>query len=125
VIPGLTDHETAPILEAAANAGASHAGRVVLRLPHGVKDVFEAWIDEHYPDRKRKVWSQVRGLRGGELYDTRWRVRQRGTGPVADHMANAFQVWLRRFGLAAKGPELSAAHFRIPGAGAQLDLFGG
>src|SRR5712691_1589899 len=53
VIPGLTDHETPSIIKAAAKAGASHAGYVVVRLPHGVGDLFEGWLEEHFPDRKR------------------------------------------------------------------------
>jgi DNA repair photolyase len=36
IVPGLTDHEL-PALEAAADAGASWAGYILLRLPHGVK----------------------------------------------------------------------------------------
>ena len=124
IIPGLTDHETPAILRAAADAGASHAGRVVLRLPWSLKELFEAWLDEHVPERKAKVLNGIRGVRGGALYDTRWRTRQRGTGAVADHMAHLFEVWRRRTGLAEKGPDLSTDQFRVPtGPGDQLGLF--
>lgn len=47
VIPGLTDHEIPAILQAAAAAGATRAGYVVLRLPHAVKDIFQKWLDDH------------------------------------------------------------------------------
>ncbi len=123
IIPGLTDHETPAILEAAANAGATHAGRVVLRLPHGVKELFEQWLEDNVPDRKDKVLRQMRGLRGGKLYQADWRTRQRGTGLQADHLEDVFALYQRRYGLREQGPELSAAHFRIPGAGEQLGLF--
>ena len=42
IVPGLTDHELPAILEASADAGASFAGYILLRLPHGVKDIFSS-----------------------------------------------------------------------------------
>jgi DNA repair photolyase len=123
VIPGLTDHESPRILEAAAAAGARFAGRVVLRLPHGVAELFEAWLALHYPERREKVMSRIRAIRGGAAYDSRFGVRQRGTGVWADEMAALFDLARRRAGLAERGPTLSAAHFRRPDApGAQLTL---
>jgi DNA repair photolyase len=123
VIPGLTDHESPKILEAAAAAGASSAGRVVLRLPHGVAELFEAWLVLHYPERRDKVMSRIRAIRGGGTYDSRFGVRQRGTGLWADEMAALFDLARRRAGLAERGPTLSTAHFRRPAEpGAQLTL---
>jgi DNA repair photolyase len=123
VVPGLTDHESPKILEAAAAAGARFAGRVVLRLPHGVAELFEAWLALHYPERREKVMSRIRAVRGGAAYDARWGVRQRGTGLWADEMAKLFDLARRRAGLGARGPELSASHFRRPDEpGAQLTL---
>jgi DNA repair photolyase len=123
VVPGLTDHEVPRILAAAGSAGARFAGRVVLRLPHGVKELFDAWLAEHHPERRARVLSRVRALRGGQLYDSRFGVRQRGEGRWADEMAALFELARRRAGLAERGPELSTAHFRRPGgAGGQLAL---
>ncbi len=44
IIPGLTDHEIEPILEAARDAGARDAGYVLLRLPLEIKDLFREWL---------------------------------------------------------------------------------
>jgi DNA repair photolyase len=123
IVPGLTDHEAPRILEAAASAGARFAGRVVLRLPHGVAELFDGWLAEHYPERRARVLSRVRALRGGRLYDPRFGVRQRGEGRWADEMEALFELARRRAGLAPRGPELSAAHFRRPAGGGQLPLF--
>jgi DNA repair photolyase len=110
VVPGLTDHESPRILEAAAAAGARFAGRVVLRLPHGVAELFEAWLALHYPERREKVMSRIRAVRGGKAYDPRFGVRQRGTGFWADEMGALFDLARRRAGLAERGPTLSTAH---------------
>jgi DNA repair photolyase len=124
IVPGLTDHEIPALLAAAADAGASFAGRVVLRLPHGVKQLFEEWLAQHHPERREKVLARLRALHGGRLYDSSFGQRQRGTGPFADQIGSLFEVARRRAGLPENGPELSTASFRRPGGrGSQLQLF--
>jgi len=121
VIPGLTDHELPGILDAAASAGASHAGYVVLRLPHTVKDVFLQWLDTHEPGKKDRVLSRVRELRGGKLYDATFGTRMRGEGIFAEQIAKMFAVATRRAGLNQKEVTMTTAHFRRPG-GVQMEL---
>jgi DNA repair photolyase len=124
VIPGLTEHEIPQILEAAARAGANWAGYLMLRLPYGVADLFADWLARHYPDRRDKVLSRVRAVRGGRLNDPRFGSRLRGEGVHARQMAQLFEVACRRVGLDAARPALSAAAFRRPARGVQLPLFG-
>jgi DNA repair photolyase len=123
MIPGLTDHELPAILQAAASAGAKNAGFVVLRLPHGVKELFADWLTEHYPDRREKVLNRMRSLHGGALYDSRYAHRQRGAGEFAAQIEALFALGVKRAGLARRGPELSTAAFRRPGVADQLSLF--
>lgn len=123
VVPGLTEHELPAILRAAAEAGARHAGYVVLRLPHGVKELVDEWLVRHYPARRDKVMRRVRALRDGRLYDPRFGVRQRGAGPLAVQIEQLFEMGRRRAGIPDAQPALSTAHFRRPtGGGAQLAL---
>ncbi|MGE0713412.1 MAG: PA0069 family radical SAM protein [Planctomycetota bacterium] len=125
VIPGLTDHELPAILAAAAEAGASWAGWILLRLPLAVEPLFVDWLDRHAPARKAKVLGRLRDLRGGRLNEPRFGARMRGEGPLAAQLAGLFQLGAQRAGLGAP-PSLSAAAFRRPrGRGAQLELFGG
>ncbi len=124
IVPGLTDHEMPEILQAAADAGASFAGYIMLRLPHGVKDIFSDWLSQHFPDRRDKVLNRVRDLRGGRLYDSRFEVRGRGEGPWADQVRTLFGITRRRLGMHQR-PVLSALAFRSPvrDSGPQIDLF--
>jgi len=64
VIPALTDGELEKILAAARDAGATEAGYVMLRLPWEVKDLFQEWLQAHYPDRATHVMSLMRQLHG-------------------------------------------------------------
>jgi DNA repair photolyase len=123
VIPGLTDHEIPKILESAAAAGARSAGWVALRLPHGVKEIFEEWLRTHRPERAERVLARVRDMRDGKLYDSTFGVRGRGTGKYAEQIATLFEVARKRAGFAERSYQLSTAAFRRPASGPQMSLF--
>ena len=53
IIPQLNDRDLEAILEAAAAAGARHAGWVLLRLPREVAPLFREWLDAHHPAARR------------------------------------------------------------------------
>ncbi|HEY0963263.1 MAG TPA: PA0069 family radical SAM protein, partial [Pseudomonadales bacterium] len=87
VLPGLTDHEIPAILKAAADAGAVTAGYTMLRLPYGVKDLFQSWAHAHFPDRAEKILRRLREMHGGKLYDSEFGHRMHGEGKHADQIA--------------------------------------
>ncbi len=123
IVPGLTDEEVPDILRAVKDAGAQGAGYVMLRLPHAVKELFERWLETHFPDRADKVLNRVRSMRGGQLYDARWGVRGRGEGIFADQIGAMFQTTCRKLGLAGGRAPLRTDLFRRPAPGGQGDLF--
>ncbi len=124
-IPGLNDHEMEAVLERAADAGATGAGYVVLRLPLEIKDLFREWLATDHPDRAARVMSLVRQMRGGKDYDAEWRTRMKGQGPVADILSQRFKAARRRYGLDGLLPGLDLERFRVPARpGDQPDLFG-
>ncbi len=123
VIPGLNDHELPNLISAAAEAGATFAGYVPVRLPGAVAPLFEDWLGRHFPDRKEKVLGRVRSMRGGRLNDPEFGSRMKGGGVYAEHVSRLFGVSCRRAGIErGRFPELSTAAFRTDG-GAQPALF--
>lgn len=114
IIPGLNDQELEAILEAAAGQGARGAGYVALRLPLEIKDLFREWLETTVPDRAARVISLTRQMRGGQDYDARWRVRQTGTGPLADLLAARMARARRRFGLETPAFALDCSRFHVP-----------
>ena len=124
VIPGLTDHEMPSIVAAAREAGASMASWQLLRLPHGVKQLFDEWLERHRPLRRDKVLDRIRELRGGALNDANFGTRFRGEGEWARQLEALFRVALARAGLLGmRGRGVSTAAFRRPGP-RQGGLFG-
>ena len=119
VIPGLNDHEMPAILEQAAAAGARSASWVMLRLATPLDRLFADWLEKHFPDRAARVLGRIRECRSGRLNDTRFRIRQRGVGPYAEHISSLFTLAARRCRLEQPLPPLNAAAFRRVG---QLEL---
>lgn len=96
VIPALTDSELETLLARAAEAGATRAGYVMLRLPHGVKHLFREWLAAEYPDRAEHVMSLVNQMHGGRDYDAEWGTRMTGRGQFAELIAHRFRLACRR-----------------------------
>jgi len=122
IIPGLTDHEIPSLLKAAADAGARNAHYNIVRLPYGVKDLFQTWLEEHYPARKQKVLNRIREMRGGKLNVSEFGKRMGGDGEYAESIAQMFSQSRKRYGLDKPWTPLSTAHFRRA-PDAQLSLF--
>ncbi|MES2907164.1 MAG: PA0069 family radical SAM protein [Pseudomonadota bacterium] len=121
ILPGLTDHEIPKLLEAAANAGARTAAYTLLRLPYGVKDLFQTWLHEHFPDRAERVLNKVREMRDGKLNDPNFFSRRKGHGEQAAQIGQMFALAKKRYGL-TRSFQLTTEHFRRDHHGGQLNL---
>ncbi len=117
LIPAINDGEIEKILQAAAQAGASTAHYIFLRLPHEVKDLFVEWLQAHFPDRAEHVMSLVRQASGGRDYDNRFGARQTGRGAYAEMLGKRFKAASRRHGLAPERyqRQLDCSLFQRPG----------
>lgn len=122
VIPGLNDHEIPSILAAAHEAGAQWASYVVVRLSHGLGDLFTEWLERHRPGSREKILGRIASLHGGQLHDSRSGVRMSGEGALAQQIRGLFQLGCRKTGLGTKAMQLSTAAFR-GGAPVQKLLF--
>ena len=128
MIPGLNDAEMEKLLEAGARAGARHASYILLRMPHEIKSIFEAWLHQHFPDRAKHVLNLIRDTRAGALNDSRFGHRFSGQGPYADLLLRRFARAARQWGLDENRESLDCSRFAVPGQvgarpDAQMSLF--
>ena len=113
---GDNDSELEAILEAARDAGAQSAGYVLLRLPLEIAELFEEWLQAHFPERAAHVMSLIRQSRGGKNYDSQFGKRMRGEGIFADLLAQRFALARKRLGLIRReGFTLDCSQFAPPG----------
>ena len=124
VIPAINEDEIPAILKAAAEAGAQFVGSTVVRLPFSVKDIFSAWLDTHFPERKEKVLGRIRDMQGKTLSHKDFGTRFTGEGIWAEQIQAMVKVSMRRAGFQPGRPVVSSAAFRRPRElGGQLDLW--
>ncbi len=114
IIPFINEPELERVLEAAADAGATSAFSVVLRLPWEVNPLFQQWLEAHFPERAARVMARVREMRGGKDYDARFGSRMKGEGVWAQLLSQRFQKAAARLGLNRQRIELDLTRFRPP-----------
>jgi DNA repair photolyase len=129
IIPALTDPSLEAVLEAAAQAGATMAGWILLRLPNEVRPLFKEWLAAHQPQRADHVISIVRQTRGGRENDPNFGSRMTGTGNFVDLIRKRFDVACRRLGLNSEDDHMASrggldcSRFRPPQESGQISLF--
>ncbi|MCL6523246.1 MAG: PA0069 family radical SAM protein [Thermoflavifilum sp.] len=121
MIPGLNEHEMPAIMKAAADAGASFSAYTFIRLNGAIKHIFHDWLYKNFPERADKVWHLIEQSHAGKVNDSRWGVRMRGEGPIAELVHQQFIQGNKRYGFNADRWTLDSSQFRRPGQ--QLSLF--
>ncbi|GAB3630254.1 DNA repair photolyase [Pandoraea terrae] len=114
IVPALTDFDIERVLSTAAEAGATYAGYVMLRLPLEVHDIFVAWLEEHYPLRARHVLSLIEQVRDGRHNSAAFGERMRGTGKHAELVRQRFHLACRKLGFDQARAPLRTDLFRVP-----------
>lgn len=113
MIPMINDKELEHILREAKKAGARFAGYTFIRLPFEVKELFKAWLNEHFPERSEHVMSLIRQSRGGKEYDSTFGKRMHGEGKFADLLETRFTLACKKWGLnQERSISLETHHFK-------------
>lgn len=123
IVPGLSDSEIPEILRRAADAGAESAGWILLRLPLTVEPVFLEWLERTRPSHAPKVRSLIQQTRRGEMNQSQFGDRMRGSGLVAEQIQRLFSVFADRCGLSRERRELNFGDFIPPDRQGQMRLF--
>jgi DNA repair photolyase len=118
MIPGLNDAELESILKAARSAGAAHAGCILLRLPLELGQLFQDWLNTHYPDRAAHVLSLIRQTREGRVNDPAFHTRFKGTGAYAALLQQRFKLAAAKLGFVDPAPLDTTAFLPPPPAAA-------
>lgn len=116
IVPGLTCQDIPRLVERAKAAGALWVHMIPLRLPNGVSQLFDHWLQQNFPMRRKKVLSRVADMRGVTLDDNRVYKRMRGEGKWAEELNALFHLSKRKHNFEnSKDTTLSSDSFRRPG----------
>ena len=111
IIPGLNSDETLNIIKKISETGADWFGYTLIRLNDTVEPVFVKWLETSFPDRKDKVISLIKQMRGGKLGEKRYFERYKGEGSIAEMIHKTIEIGRNKYFKDRKMVELSAAHF--------------
>ncbi len=120
MIPGLNDHEMQRIMKAAADAGARFTAYTFIRLNGAIKFLFHDWLYKNFPDRADKVWHMIEDSHDGKVNDTRWGLRMRGEGNIAQLVAQQYRKYGKLYHMNEDRFVLDTSSFRRPGEQGRL-----
>ena len=120
MIPGLNDHEMQRIMKAAADNGATFTAYTFIRLNGAIKFLFHDWLYKNFPDRADKVWHLIEQSHDGQVNDTRWGIRMRGEGNIAQMVAQQYKKYGKLYKMNAEEWSLNTSIFRRPGEQGRL-----
>ncbi|MEO6452556.1 MAG: PA0069 family radical SAM protein [Ginsengibacter sp.] len=120
MIPGLNEHEMQRIMKAAADNGATFTAYTFIRLNGAIKFLFHDWLYKNFPDRADKVWHLIEQSHDGQVNDTRWGVRMRGEGNIAQMVAQQYKKYGKLYKMNAEEWSLDTNIFRRPGEQGRL-----
>ncbi len=112
MIPGLNEHEMQRIMKEATENGATFSAYTLSGLNGAIKLLFHDWLFKNFPDRADKVWHMIENSHDGKVNDSRWGVRMRGEGNIAEMVNQQYKKYGKIYGLNAERWELDCSQFR-------------
>lgn len=86
IIPALNSHEIFDIAKASSKAGAESFHHATVRLNGDVSEIFENWIRQSFPDKADHVLNGIRSLHLGQLNNSNFHERMKGSGVRASNI---------------------------------------
>ncbi len=97
IIPGINSHEILPLVKAIAENGALGVGYTMVRLNGAIGGIFTDWIQKAMPDRAEKVLHQIAECHGGNLNDSEFGRRMKGSGNIAEQVSQQFKIARKKY----------------------------
>lgn len=92
IIPGINSHEILQLAKAVADNGALSFTFTVVRLNGAIGQIFTDWIHKTLPGKAEKVLHQIEACHGGNLNDSRFGIRSKGNGVVAEQIHSLVKI---------------------------------
>ena len=97
IIPGINSHEIFPLVKAVAERGALGVGYTMVRLNGAIGGIFTNWIKQAMPNRAEKVLNQIAECHGGNLNDSVFGRRMKGSGNIAEQVSQQFKIARKKY----------------------------
>ena len=112
IIPSLNDYEIPKMAKQAAEAGAISLSHIIVRLNGDIGEIFKDWLLKNYPDRYQRVIHQIESCHGGKINDSRFGLRMKGEGNIADIIGQQMKVAKEKYFKAKVVPKYNIQHYQ-------------
>ncbi|MEM6543054.1 MAG: radical SAM protein, partial [Bacteroidota bacterium] len=106
MIPGINSHELIKLARVVAEHGARSFGFTVVRLNGAIGQLFTDWIRKTMPDRAEKVLHLIQDCHGGSINDSRYGIRSKGEGKVAEQIHEMARLAKKKYFADRRFPQL-------------------
>ncbi|MDT0620669.1 PA0069 family radical SAM protein [Croceitalea vernalis] len=106
IIPGINSHELLPLAKKVSENGALSFGFTVVRLNGAIGQIFTDWIKKAMPNSAQKVLHQIQDCHGGTLNDSRFGIRSRGEGKIAEQIHDMAKLARKKYFSTSVFPKL-------------------
>ncbi len=97
VIPSINSHEILPLAKEISERGAKSIGFTIVRLNGAIGKIFSTWLENTLPDRKDKILNQIMECHNGNLNDSEFGRRMKGSGKIADQIHQLFDLARKKY----------------------------
>ncbi|WP_109851188.1 PA0069 family radical SAM protein [Aquimarina sp. AU58] len=97
IIPSINSHEILPLAKEISKHGAKSIGYTIVRLNGAIGKIFIKWLENTLPDRKDKILHQIMQCHEGNLNDSSFGRRMRGSGNMADQIHQLFTIARQKY----------------------------
>ncbi|NNF22839.1 MAG: PA0069 family radical SAM protein [Saprospiraceae bacterium] len=97
IIPGLNDHSIFDLVKTFSDLGVYDIGHIMIRLNGDLSEIFNHWLERHFPGRADKIINKIKSLHGGQVSDHRFGIRMKGEGKIADIIHQQFAMAKKKY----------------------------
>ncbi|MDH7447434.1 PA0069 family radical SAM protein [Aquimarina sp. 2201CG14-23] len=97
IIPSINSHEILSLSKEVSARGAKSIGYTIVRLNGAIGQIFTKWLEHTIPDRKDKILHQIMECHQGNLNDSTFGRRMKGSGKIADQIHQMFAIARQKY----------------------------
>ena len=79
-----------------------------------VGELFEQWLQQHYPLKAQRIMQRIRDCRQGKIYDAEFGQRMTGSGEFAELIGGRFSLLVKKLRLNTRQASLDCTRFIVP-----------
>lgn len=109
IIPSINSHEILAMAKTVSEHGALSIAHTIVRLNGAIGQIFTDWIKKTMPDRAEKVLHQIESCHGGTLNESRYGIRMRGEGKIAEQINMTMKLARQKYFKDKRMPQLNTS----------------